>query len=212
LNKTRARSPEKKAEQFKKIIEEGRRLFLAVGSEGFSIRGIARKLEMSQGNLYNYIQSKRELWFAVIREDFEIFTKGMIELREKSEGTNFELLEETGKYYLEFAKQDLERYKMMFMPAPSSDNIGPIEANYHPESFDILLNIVQKAIEEGELIDTNPVKFTIYIWGVLHGNIILSTPEALFPKQYAKKLSYIEDHFNYISEQIAILLNQYKKK
>ena len=71
MAKTRARSPIKKAEKFEEILKEGRNLFLKHGSEGFNMRAIAKKVDMQQGNLYNYVQSKRELWFAVIQKDFQ---------------------------------------------------------------------------------------------------------------------------------------------
>ncbi|MHA1659205.1 MAG: TetR/AcrR family transcriptional regulator [Promethearchaeota archaeon] len=61
----RARSEEKKAIKFEKILEAGKKLFLEKGSEGFSMRNLANRLGMNKNNLYNYIESKRELWIAI---------------------------------------------------------------------------------------------------------------------------------------------------
>jgi AcrR family transcriptional regulator len=212
MSKTRARSPEKKAAQFKKIIDEGRKLFLSVGSQGFSMRAIARKMKMEPGNLYNYVASKRELWFAVIRDDFIEFTKGMEEITKKQQGPYMDLLKKIGKYYLEFASQDFERYRMMFMtPAPPSDSIGPIEAAYKPKSFEIMMEIVQKAISNDEITETNAIQFTIYIWGIIHGNVELSNPETFLPKQYSNKVSNEKQHIDYVSKQIDKIVDLYKK-
>ena len=52
---TRARAPEKKAEQFEKILALGREMFVKFGSHGFSMRALAKELGMTQPNLYNYV-------------------------------------------------------------------------------------------------------------------------------------------------------------
>ena len=71
VKKTRSRSPEKKAQQFERILEAGKQLFQQKGREGFSLRGVAKTLDMNQNNLYNYIESKRELWIAIRKKFFE---------------------------------------------------------------------------------------------------------------------------------------------
>lgn len=213
MSKTRARSPEKKAEQFQEIIKEGRKLFLTFGSEGFSMRAIAKKLDMQQGNLYNYVQSKRELWFAVIQEDFQKFTNKMKDIVENHIGSSIDLLEKLAEFYLNFALEDSERYKMMFLtPAPPAPAIGPIEAHYQPESFDIMQQVVQQAIENKELVGIEPLKFTLFIWGIVHGNVSLLQPEYLFPQQYAHRLNYQEKYPEFFMEQIREILHSYSSK
>ena len=210
MSKKRARSKEKKAAKFKKIINEGRKLFLKYGSDGFSMRSIAQKVNMQHGNLYNYIQSKRELWFAVIQEDFEKFTTGISEIMEKQSESNIELLLKIAKFYVEFALEDYDRYKMMFLtPAPSSESIGPIEANYEPTSFDFMQQIVNRAIDSGELIMMDSLKFTMFIWGIMHGNMSLLQPETLFPKKYAEKLAYQKEYSDFLLKQIKEILQLY---
>ncbi len=65
MKQIRARSKDKKAKQFEKILEEGKILFLQKGTEGFKMRNLADNLKMSKNNLYNYVVSKRELWIAI---------------------------------------------------------------------------------------------------------------------------------------------------
>jgi AcrR family transcriptional regulator len=57
-SKSRARSPEKRAKQLKRIIDTGRELFITRGANKFKMRDLAEMLEMYQGNLYNYVNSK----------------------------------------------------------------------------------------------------------------------------------------------------------
>ena len=56
---TRSRSPEKKAAQFEEILEAGKALFLEMGRDGFSLRGLAKNLGMNQNNLYNQTHLNR---------------------------------------------------------------------------------------------------------------------------------------------------------
>ncbi len=210
MSKKRARSPEKKATQFQKILTEGRKLFLKYGSEGFSMRAIAKKVDMQQGNLYNYVQSKRELWFAVILEDFQKFTENMKAVIDTHQGSSIDLLEKLAEFYLNFAIEDIERYRMMFMtPAPPSSSIGPIESNYQPESFDLMLQVVNQAVDNKELSNVDPTKFTMFIWGIVHGNVELLQPEFLFPLQYAQKLDYQKEYTSFVLNQIKKILRNY---
>ncbi|MHA1170508.1 MAG: TetR/AcrR family transcriptional regulator [Candidatus Heimdallarchaeota archaeon] len=210
MSKTRARSPEKKAKKFQKIIAEGKKLFLKYGSEGFSMRAIAKKLDMQQGNLYNYVQSKRELWFAVVQDDFQKFASSMEEVITTHQGTSVELLIALAKFYIDFALEDYDRYKMMFLtPAPLSSSIGSIEKNYQPLSFDFMLEVVQQAVENKEIVGVDTTKFTMFIWGIVHGNVSLLQPEVLFPQDYARKLDYQKEFCEFLLEQIKRILQQY---
>ena len=53
IKKTRSRSPEKKAQQFEKILELGKQLFEERGRDGFTLGGLAKKLGMNKNNFYN---------------------------------------------------------------------------------------------------------------------------------------------------------------
>ena len=177
------------------------------------MRAIAKKTGMQQGNLYNYVQSKRELWFAVIQEDFQKFAERMKQVTESHQGSSIKLLEKIAKCYFSFAVEDTERYKMMFLTlAPPSSSIGPIESYYQPESFEILLQAVQTAIDRKELVGLEPLKFALFLWGIVHGNVSLLQPEYLFPQQYARELNYQEDYQSFFMKQIKELLKYYSKK
>ena len=75
MKQTRARSKKAKEAVFKKTKDKGRDLFLERGAGGFTMRALANELEMGQASLYTYVQSKRELWYAIIEDDFEVFNQ-----------------------------------------------------------------------------------------------------------------------------------------
>ena len=80
IKQTRARSEDKKADQFERILEAGKELFLQKGAQGFSMRNLAEKLGMTKNNLYNYIESKRELWIAIRNRFYNQFKEENLEI------------------------------------------------------------------------------------------------------------------------------------
>ena len=89
---SRSRSPEKKAAQFEKILEAGKNLFLEKGRDGFSLRGLAKILGMNQNNLYNYVESKRELWIAIRNKFYKQYRDENIKIIKEHDGSTTELL------------------------------------------------------------------------------------------------------------------------
>ena len=69
--KKRARTPAAMQKQRELIINTGRKHFLKFGSQGMSMRALAKELGMGSGksasSLYTYVKSKRELWFLIMR-------------------------------------------------------------------------------------------------------------------------------------------------
>ena len=168
--KKRVRSEGEKEKQLNRIIREGRKLFLKYGSEGLSMRTLAKKVDMGKSNLYTYVQSKRELWFAIMKKDFKKFEEGMEELSRNHDGTYKELLLKTARFYFDFAAEDKNRYKMMFLtPAPPSNSKGPLEKEYESVSIYFMYELIQAAIDNKEIKGKDSGKLTYFIWGIVHG-------------------------------------------
>ena len=162
-----------KEEQFERIMNTGRELFLSSSKE-FSMRQLARQLGMSQGNLYNYVTSKRELWFAVINRDFRDFENGMKSIFDSHRGSTLELLDSLAENYFQFAMEDLQRYQMMFSsPPPASGPVGTYETSHEATSLDNLIQIIENAVKEREIIEDEPAKLAFYFWSVLHGTVMV---------------------------------------
>lgn len=170
-NRKIARSEEDKERQYYEIIDVGRELFIKKGSYGFTTRALAKKLKMSQPNLYTYIASKRELWIAIRNEDWKVFKKQLERIVNKHEGTHIELFEKLIIYFLEFVKKDYKRFQMMFLiPPPPSNKMGPIESTYKPIApLDVLKEVVKNAIKAKEIPKVDGDFFTYYLVGLAYG-------------------------------------------
>ncbi len=169
--KTRARSPEKKAEQFDKIIEEGKDMFVKYGTHGFSTRALAQKLGMTQPNLYNYVSSKRELWIAIRTKYYNEYLEGLNKIINEHQGSYTELFYKIAEYFLEFASVDYKRFQLMFLiSAPPSKKLGPLEKSYKPfQLTKMMLDIAKKAVEAGEINRNTAVELFYSIYAHLFG-------------------------------------------
>jgi len=169
--KTRARSPEKKAEQFDKIIEEGKDMFVKYGTHGFSTRALAQKLGMTQPNLYNYVSSKRELWIAIRTKYYNEYLEGLNKIINEHQGSYTELFYKIAEYFLEFASVDYKRFQLMYLiSAPPSKKLGPLEKSYKPfQLTKMMLDIAKKAVEAGEINRNTAVELFYSIYAHLFG-------------------------------------------
>jgi len=169
--KTRSRSPEKKAQQFEKILETGKQLFQEHGREGFTLGGLAKKLDMNKNNLYNYIESKRELWIAIRKKCYEQYRNENREIIKESSGTNIETLLKIFTHFFVFAEKDYAAFRIMHtMNAPSSEKIGPFEKEYTQFSFlDGTTRLIQKSIDNGEIKENNAALLSFFMFSLLLG-------------------------------------------
>ena len=169
--KTRARSPQKKQEQFDKIIEEGKDMFVKYGTHGFSTRALAQKLGMTQPNLYNYVSSKRELWIAIRTKYYNEYLEGLNKIINEHQGSYTELFYKIAEYFLEFASVDYKRFQLMFLiSAPPSKKLGPLEKSYKPfQLTKMMLDIAKKAVEAGEINRNTAVELFYSIYAHLFG-------------------------------------------
>jgi len=175
VKKTRSRSPEKKAQQFERIIEAGKQLFQEQGREGFSLRGLAKMLDMNQNNLYNYVESKRELWIAIRKKFFEQYRDENREIVKNHDGSTVDLLLDLFEHFFKFAEEDYTAFTMMHMiPSPPSDKIGLFEKQYKPFNFlDGTTKVIQKAINEGEIKENNAALLSFFIYSLVLGATIV---------------------------------------
>jgi AcrR family transcriptional regulator len=207
-----ARTDEDKQKKFEEIIDAGRELFVKKGTYGFKTRILADKVGMSQGNLYNYVKSKRELWIAIRSEDMKIFKKRMQYLVDTHEGSYLSLFKRMMNFYLDFARNEYRRFQMMFMvPAPPSDEIGPIEKEYELiNPLEVVKKALKKAIEAREIRETDIDNLAYTLYAAIHGAVaverdLIWTDKVLEP-QPRKSKNPIKNFREYLFEQLKKIL------
>ena len=213
MKKTRARTLEEKNRVFKEIIQKGRELFLRYGVGSFTLRALANELGMGQASLYTYFQSKRELWFAIVEEDFRNVDCKIEELVRNHKGKNILLIEQIAKTYFDAIKEDYRNFRLVFKTKPpKSTKKGPIEAQYEIRTIKILQEILLKASQEREIKEREIIKLAYFFWSMIFG-IALSTQTDSFGM--IEKLSYfgtLEEYFDFVLRKIKILIEILQEK
>ncbi len=165
-----ARSEEEKRELYEKIISVGAEMFAS--EQGFSTRKLANRLSMTQGNLYNYVTSKRELWIAIRKHDFELIKTEFSKTISSHSGSYIDLIEKLMIFFLDYSDANPNSWKMMFLiDPPKSNKKGPLEKNYEPiQLFEIILNLFNLGTKKGEIRNVSPlVPLFLSYWSCLDG-------------------------------------------
>ncbi len=169
--KTRHRSPEDKAKQFDNILEVGKQLFQEHGRDGFTMRRLAKRLKMDPNNLYNYVESKRELWIAIRNKFYKQFRDENLKIIKDFSGSIVDLLLLIFEHFFEFAEKDYAAFRMMhIIRSPPSEKVGLFEKDYKQFSFlDGTTQIIQRAIDNGEIKEKNAALNSFFLFSLLLG-------------------------------------------
>ncbi len=153
-------------------MDEGKELFVQYGNYGFSMRDLAKKLEMSQGNIYNYFSSKRELWFAIQQQELN-FLKQQFELITQDQKLSYnQRIYKILEQYLEISLTNYSRINFMFQDTPpeSIKEPGVYEQNYNIRSPVLFVrDFIQEGVDKGELQVKNVDEFTYLYYALAYG-------------------------------------------
>ena len=130
---------------------------------------------MNQNNLYNYVDSKRELWIAIRNKFFKQYRNENLEIIESHKGTSVDLLMKIFNHFFEFAENDPAAFGMMHItPSPPSEKVGKFEKEYKAFNFlDGTTRRIQEAITKGEIKEKNSSILSFFIYSLILGASIV---------------------------------------
>ncbi len=208
---SRNRSPDKKEEQLQKIIRKGLVLFIKNGSN-MSMRELAKQLDVVVSGLYKYVNNKRELWFACKNKVFGQLSEEWNILEKEHTGNDLELIGKIGESFLGFSVKDYPLFKFMFLQDPPKSNRnkpGPFELEYNRSGFTNLFEVVSRATKSRELKTSNPMYFSLALWGFVLGPAIITSPmHAHFFEGLQSEVFEIKEFHHFIYQLLKkILIN-----
>ena len=174
----RNRSPAKKEVQLQKIIQKGLSLFIEEG-ESMSMRKLAQQMDIVVSGIYRYVNNKRELWFACKNKVFDKLADKWNALEEEHKGNDLELIGKIGESFLNLSTSNFPLFRFMFLqnpPKSKSGKPGPYELEQNQSGFNNLFNVVSRATESEILSITNPLYFSLALWGFVFGPAIITSP------------------------------------
>jgi len=190
----------KKTTLEKKIIEIGTEEFLKKGYIKTSVRTIAKRCEISPGNLYNYFNSKEDLYINITMNFNEERVAFIFPRMEKGK-TPSEKLEIYAQAHLEYAKAHREKFRLFMYYELNGLN----EKNFSQKTmgkfkkmktgnWETFLSIIREGINKGELNGRFPLRefikaYTMSVRIALNEVILLNYEDEEFFHTYVKFLA-----------------------
>jgi AcrR family transcriptional regulator len=172
---TSERREREKLELKGRILDAARELFAAEGYDAVTMRKIAERIEYSPTAIYAHFKDKNALIRELCESDFLAFAQAFVGFLTVEDP--IERLRRAGSAYVEFAVENPQHYRLMFMtqrpPIEDEDTSGANDPSRNAYAF--LRATVAEAIDKGrfrpELTDANLIAQTI--WAALHGTVAL---------------------------------------
>ena len=138
-------------------------------TDTLSLRALARQIGVSQTAPYRHFDSKNSLFAAIATWGFRILKADILSAMESTEGETLSMLIEMGTTYLTFAQDHYEKYQLFFDSSLVEFSEYPELQQAGSDCFDIMLQSINRGVEEGLLVSEPGEKLAAIIWSGLHG-------------------------------------------
>lgn len=167
------RKEREREEMKRKILESAKKLFLELGYEKTSIRGIAEEIEYSPATIYLYFKDKNELLFSLHQEAFVEFGKTFEQVAHLP--TAFEKLIQLGHEYLKFAFANPELYELMFLLTAPMETLEMRDDVWEDGKnvYVALEQLVAQCQTEGHFKGADVSELSMMIWATVHGLVTI---------------------------------------
>ncbi len=155
------------------ILKAAGEIIAKKGTDGLSIREIARRIDYSPAGLYEYFGSKDEIVTSLCQQFNDTFFAALAAVPDDLPPTHY--LVELGMAYIQFARQNPELFILMF----NQLNVGVVEMPKEstPDSaFDLVTRGVERGIANGDIAqreDYNVMDIAYGLWSLVHGTAML---------------------------------------
>ena len=180
--KKRARSDEDKDVQFRRIIESGLELLQENNGKEFSMRKLAKRLNMAPSNLYNYVKNENELRIMILNEHLGMSIDDYEKYFEAQEKPYIVILSEMITHFIESNTGEYNWAFVELVNIQHSKEKGLLDMDLLIDPYRIL---IEKAIEREELPNQNPEFSALYVWSTLLG--VVNTLHLASPNKTSDK-------------------------
>lgn len=164
-------------EELKDLILQGaKELFLEKGFDATSMRNIAERIEYSPATIYLHYRDKSEVFYDLHREGFKLLMTYFSVLGNVADP--FERLRAMGSVYVNFAMENPDFYKLMFVmdePMCFLQKHAHEEWDEGEDSFRFLHMTVVQCQERGYFKGLDPMGVAFTVWSTVHGLCTLRT-------------------------------------
>jgi AcrR family transcriptional regulator len=158
----------KKAATWRKILGAAREIFLEVGFAQACLEQVAARAGVAKGTVYRHVESKAELYVAVLSQELRSFDAEMAQIVSGCE-TSSEMIEALGEWYVDaFTKPG---FHLVHWALDNQDLIGEVpqdaiaSVQAHTRARLLRLEaILRQGIERGEFVDCDSWLIANLLW------------------------------------------------
>jgi AcrR family transcriptional regulator len=165
------------------LLRAAMELLTETGDEdAVSVRAVAQRVGVSVPSIYLHFADKQALLDAVCEEVFEQLH---VRLREAGSAADdvFDALRRQGNAYVQFALENPEHYRIVFLndrgPDHGADPLAP-DGVIASGAFGYLVESVRACVEAG-VFEGDPVELALSLWAATHGVAALLVAKPHFP-------------------------------
>ncbi|HYC92550.1 MAG TPA: TetR/AcrR family transcriptional regulator [Thermoanaerobaculia bacterium] len=155
------------------LVAAGLELIREVGAEGFTLREVARRSNVSHAAPYRHFRDKSELTAAIAEEGFTLLAAEMRRAA-KAAGTPRQRLVRAGRAYVHFALRRPEHFKVMFAARLDAER-HPAARRAADDAFAGLVSLVVACQEAKQLRDLPRLTVARIAWAQVHGIATLAS-------------------------------------
>lgn len=139
-----------------------------VGIEKLSLRGIARTVGVSQTAPYRHFKDKNQLLADVAAQAFtELYEKSCSVIDPSASALSN--IQAAGIAYLQYAAENPDKYRLLFGSTIQNRRSYSNMVEAGEQSFQILIDQVERGIEAGDFISGCPLLLANTLWTQVHG-------------------------------------------
>jgi AcrR family transcriptional regulator len=155
-----------------RILAETARIVAAEGYAALSMRKLAEGLNLTAGALYRYFPTKQHLLIAYCSSAIEKLNERTFAIH-SMDLPSIEIVRRLIVAYAEFALEDTDRFRLMFLDLEMSHQMEIAFADDQQTGYELLKARMTAAMEEGTVRRMDPGHATHLLWSAVHGAVVL---------------------------------------
>ncbi|KTD85940.1 TetR/AcrR family transcriptional regulator [Paenibacillus etheri] len=168
------------------IIEAAATIMQEYGPEAVTIRKVAEKMECPTKIIYNLFGNKEGLAKELFLEGCKLLATAFQAVPQQDDQNSY--LRDLGQAYWEFSRNYTSYYMVMFGGAFSEFKPEEESLNAIFTALQQVIAVITKAIEQGFIVEKDPLLVVNLVWASLHGVIHLHLGGHIQNEETAKTL------------------------
>ena len=183
------------------IVEAARKVLLADGYRNFSLRKIARDIDVSATSIYLHFENKDDLVHTLMEEAIERLNNELAQSIKELDDP-IKKLDALAKTYARFALKYPREYQVIYLISSEEMTRYPKEKfRKARKGYELVTEVLEEGVRSGRITEEKPRMAAYTFWAQLHGvmSVVLS-----------KRLDTRIDQQEFIREAIEHIINGYQ--